>query len=102
MSRIHSLNLGATDPLPERAPDSDEHQVDRKTVTRTKAQAQPTLEPLTYRKSSAATLIGVSERTIERLLAVGKFPKPDAHAGRSPLWTRDSLVRWIAKGGGRM
>ena len=68
-------------------------------ATRPKSQASPVIEPLAYRKRSAATMIGISVRTVERLLAAGKFPAPDAHAGKSPLWTRDSLVRWIAAGG---
>jgi hypothetical protein len=61
--------------------------------------AKPMIEPLALRKRSAARLLDISERTIERLLAAGKFPRPDAHAGRCPLWTPGSLIQWIAEGG---
>jgi predicted DNA-binding transcriptional regulator AlpA len=64
--------------------------------------AKPMIEPLALRKRSAARLLGISERTIERLIAAGKFPRPDAQAGRCPLWTPQSLIQWIANGGGRI
>jgi hypothetical protein len=62
----------------------------------------PVIEPLTYRKAMVARMLGVGERTIERLRSAGKFPRPDAHAGKCPLWTRETLTRWIAQGGGRI
>jgi hypothetical protein len=65
------------------------------------AQAGPLIEPIAYRKAQVARLLGVGERTIERLLSGGKFPQPDARAGRCPLWTRETLTRWIAEGGSR-
>jgi len=83
-------------------PKPRKHDTNGESVPRTGCQPQPVLEPLAYRKRGAATMIGISERTIERLLAAGKFPRPDAHAGRCPLWTRESLVRWIAEGGGQI
>ena len=60
------------------------------------------IQPLAFRKRTAARLLDISERTLERLLAAGKFPRPDAHAGRCPLWTRSTLERWLAQGGGRI
>jgi predicted DNA-binding transcriptional regulator AlpA len=63
--------------------------------------AKPIIAALALRKRSAAKLLDISERTIERLLAAGKFPRPDAHAGRCPLWTPRSLIQWIAEGGGQ-
>jgi hypothetical protein len=51
------------------------------------ARSQPQLEPIAYRKRDAAKLCSISPRLLERLLSAGKFPKPDAHAGRCPLWT---------------
>jgi hypothetical protein len=59
-------------------------------------------EPLAYRKADAASMCGMSVRLWERLLSAGKAPKPDAHAGRCPLWTRATLERWLAQGGGRI
>jgi predicted DNA-binding transcriptional regulator AlpA len=64
------------------------------------ALARP-LEPLAFRKATAAELLGISVRTLERLTSAGKFPRPDAHAGRCPLWTRSSLETWIARGGAK-
>jgi hypothetical protein len=87
--------------LLDRAPKPVEHEADSQLIARTNSHRDRVLEPLAYRKRSAATLIGISVRTLERLLAVGKFPRPDAHAGKCPLWTRESLGRWIAEGGGR-
>lgn len=59
------------------------------------------IQPLAFRKRTAARSLDISERTLERLLAAGKFPRPDAYAGRCPLWTRETLVGWIANGGSR-
>jgi hypothetical protein len=64
--------------------------------------AAPVNAPLAYRKRSAALLLDISVRTMERLLAAGQFPKPDAYAGRCPLWTRPTLESWLSQGGGSM
>jgi len=63
--------------------------------------ARPVVEPLAYRKQTAAELLGISVRTLERLASAGKFPRPDAHAGRCPLWRRTTLEGWIARGGSK-
>jgi predicted DNA-binding transcriptional regulator AlpA len=60
-----------------------------------------TLEPLAFRKKMSADLIGISVRTLERLASAGKFPRPDAYAGKCPLWTRSTLETWIEGGGSR-
>jgi hypothetical protein len=60
------------------------------------------IDPLAFRKRTAARLLDISERTLERLAAAGKFPKPDAHAGKCPLWTRATLEAWVRQGGGRI
>jgi predicted DNA-binding transcriptional regulator AlpA len=73
-----------------------------RTLLTAQLQSAVTPEPLAYRKRIAARLLGISERTIERLLSAGQFPKPDAHAGRCPLWTRSTLERWVAEGGGQI
>jgi len=65
-------------------------------------QAPPAEPPLAFRKAEAARLVGISPRLVERLLAAGKFPRPDAYAGRCPLWTRATLSTWVAEGGGRI
>jgi hypothetical protein len=58
-------------------------------------------EPLAYRKSDAASMCGMSVRLWERLLSAGKAPRPDAYAGKCPLWTRATLEAWISRGGSR-
>jgi hypothetical protein len=58
--------------------------------------------PVAYRKEDAARLCGISPRLLERLASAGKFPRPDAYAGRCPLFTRATLERWIAEGGGQI
>jgi hypothetical protein len=65
-------------------------------------QAPPAEMPLALRKKEAARLLGISPRLIERLLSAGRFPRPDAYAGRCPLWTRTTLEGWISEGGGRL
>jgi hypothetical protein len=62
--------------------------------------ARLTEPPVAYRKEQAARLVGISPRLVERLLAAGKFPRPDAYAGRCPLWRRETLEKWVANGGG--
>jgi len=70
-----------------------------KAAIESKPRAEP---PLAYRKAAAARMCGMSQRTLERLLSARKFPRPDAHAGKCSLWTRATLERWLAEGGGRI
>ena len=63
--------------------------------------ASPAVERLAYRLDEVAAALGVSRRLIERERSAGRFPQPDLTIGRAPLWTRKTLVRWIAGGGGR-
>jgi predicted DNA-binding transcriptional regulator AlpA len=64
------------------------------------SQKQP-VERLTYRLSELASAFGVSRRTIERERSAGRFPQPDLHIGRAPLWTKKAVNNWIEQGGGR-
>jgi len=63
--------------------------------------APAVVDRLTFRLDEVAAALGVSRRTIERERSAGRFPRPDLRIGKSPLWTRETLVRWIAEGGGR-
>jgi predicted DNA-binding transcriptional regulator AlpA len=63
--------------------------------------ASPAVERLAYRLDEVARALGVSRRLIERQRSAGRFPRPDLTIGRAPLWLRQSLVEWIARGGGR-
>jgi predicted DNA-binding transcriptional regulator AlpA len=55
---------------------------------------------LALRLDELAAALGVSRRTVERERAAGRFPKPDLHIGRAPLWTPATIQRWV-DGGGR-
>ena len=59
------------------------------------------IEPLAYRKATVCRMVDISTRTLDRLLGAGRFPRPDAHAGRAPLWRRETLERWLSEGGSR-
>jgi predicted DNA-binding transcriptional regulator AlpA len=54
---------------------------------------------LTYRLNEIAGALGVCRRTIERERAAGRFPKPDLKIGKAPLWTKETIAKWIASGG---
>jgi hypothetical protein len=58
-------------------------------------------EPLVYRKADAAAMCGMSTRLWERLLSAGKAPRPDAYAGKCPLWKKSTLEAWISRGGSK-
>ena len=60
---------------------------------------EPRAGRLTYRLDEVAADLGVSRRLIERERAAGRFPRPDIRIGKVPLWTRETLVRWITEGG---
>ena len=60
---------------------------------------EPHLEKLVYSLAEVARVLSVCRRTIERERSAGRFPQPDLHIGKRPLWTKESLVRWIANGG---
>jgi predicted DNA-binding transcriptional regulator AlpA len=57
------------------------------------------VERLALRLDEVSQCLGVSRRLIERERAAGRFPPPDRTIGRVPLWSRETLVRWISEGG---
>jgi hypothetical protein len=85
------------------------HSIMPKTTAIRKAPAAPaldkedelprTVERLAYRLGEIAAAIGISRRALERERAAGRFPKPDLRIGKTPLWARETLVRWISSGG---
>ncbi len=72
-----------------------------------KSEAAP-IERLTWRLADIVRALGVSRRTFERERSAGRFPKPDLHIGKAPLWRPGTVQAWIedqartpqAKGGG--
>jgi predicted DNA-binding transcriptional regulator AlpA len=71
---------------------------DRQTVGQ---EAARVIEPVVYRLNDLSRALGVSRRTIERLRSAGRFPRPDAHIGKAPVWQPETIRRWVAEGGGR-
>jgi predicted DNA-binding transcriptional regulator AlpA len=55
---------------------------------------------LALRLDEVARSLGVSRRAIERERSAGRFPTPDLHIGRMPLWTPAKVKAWV-EGGGR-
>jgi predicted DNA-binding transcriptional regulator AlpA len=52
------------------------------------------------RLDEVAAGLGVSRRALERERSAGRFPQPDRHIGRCPLWSPETIRRWV-EGGGR-
>ena len=42
-----------------------------------------------------ASLLGVSDRTLARWVAAGRFPRPVRY-GRRRIWEQDTVTAWIA------
>lgn len=56
---------------------------------------------IAYRLEEIADMLGVSRSTIERERRKGRFPRPDLHIGRMPLWRPETIRQWVENGGGR-
>jgi predicted DNA-binding transcriptional regulator AlpA len=54
---------------------------------------------MAYRLDEVASMLGVSRRTVERERSAGRFPRPDLHIRRCPLWRRETLEEFIQHGG---
>jgi hypothetical protein len=64
------------------------------------AKNRPRIEPLALRVDEVADALGVSRRIIERERAAGRFPKPDKHIGRCPLWRVETIKNMLVSKGG--
>ena len=58
-----------------------------------------TIDRLALRLDELAAALGVSRRAIERERSAGRFPRPDRIIGRMPLWSPETIRRWIDGGG---
>lgn len=54
---------------------------------------------LALRLNEVAGALGLSRRVIERERAAGRFPRPDRIVGRVPLWSPETIRRWVAEAG---
>ncbi len=62
---------------------------------------EPSLEAIvTWRYETVVKALGVSRRAIERERSAGRFPPPDLHIGRMPLWKPETIRAWVEGGGG--
>jgi predicted DNA-binding transcriptional regulator AlpA len=52
------------------------------------------IEPL-FRWSDLRRVLVASQRTLDRLRASGKLPRPDLFIGRSPRWKAETIRQWI-------
>jgi len=64
----------------------------------------PTTPRLALRADEVAASLGISRRSLQRELSAGRFPRPDLHVGRMPLWKPATVTLWLdslAQQGGR-
>jgi predicted DNA-binding transcriptional regulator AlpA len=57
------------------------------------------LPKLAYRIDEVAKALSVGRRTIEKLRAAGRFPKPDRHIGKCPVWAPQTIAQWVQQRG---
>jgi predicted DNA-binding transcriptional regulator AlpA len=84
-----------------RRPKSEPDPINPGTAAPLVASLASTAGRMAYRLDELATALGVSRRTIERERSAGRFPKPDLHVGKMPLWTPETIRRWVEGGGDR-
>jgi predicted DNA-binding transcriptional regulator AlpA len=58
-------------------------------------QTRPSLPRFTYRLDELADSLGMSRRAIERERSAGRFPAPDLHIGKAPLWRPETVRAWL-------
>lgn len=51
-------------------------------------------ETLTVTLAGVASMLGVSARTLERMIALGEFPRP-FRVGKQRMYRRSTVERWI-------
>lgn len=77
------------------SPEPSRRQRTKRQPVITQAEAMLSLDDL-------AVLLGTSRRSVERLRAAGKLPKPSIVVGsRSARWSRTVIQAWIESGGMR-
>ena len=65
----------------------------------TQTEPTPPVERLALRIEDVAAALGMSRRTIERERSAGRFPPPDRKIGKAPVWSPETIRRWMAGGG---
>jgi predicted DNA-binding transcriptional regulator AlpA len=64
---------------------------------------KPQVDRMALRLDEVSDSIGMSRRAIERERSAGRFPLPDLHIGKAPLWRPQTISAWLdsQKGGRR-
>ncbi len=52
-------------------------------------------ERLVYWKPDLRHILGISTRTIDRLLSKQEFPNPDLRMNGRPAWKRQTIINWV-------
>jgi predicted DNA-binding transcriptional regulator AlpA len=63
------------------------------------APSQHVATPLYWRLKDLPDRVGLSLRSINRLRATGRLPKPDATFGRAICFKPSTIERWVNSGG---
>ena len=50
-------------------------------------------------RHGVARVLGVCERTVRRMVALGEFPEHDCMVSASPRWNPATVQTWVKKGG---
>jgi hypothetical protein len=45
--------------------------------------------------------IGIGRRTLDKHRSAGRFPKPDKHIGKCPVWSPETIRRRVEEGDDR-
>lgn len=90
--RVHADPLD-DEPAAQAAPEIAEA-APRRYFRRRNRPATP--ESLTVSVSHAAAMLGISMRTLDRMIALGDFPKPFV-VGSRRMYRRASVEKWIAE-----
>ena len=56
--------------------------------------ATPPKEPL-WTTDGIAGYLNASRRTVERMRAAGKLPRPDCRVGTMPRWKPETIWQWM-------
>jgi hypothetical protein len=51
--------------------------------------------PLLWTFNHVVMALNVSRRTLERERSAGRFPPPDLHIGKRPMWRPETIRGWI-------
>ena len=63
---------------------------------------RPLADRMTLRLDEVADSLGMSRCAIERERSAGRFPPPDLHIGKAPLWRPETIHNWLnSRNGGR-